>query len=99
LGALLCLVVVGCSESEVLVIDASNEWSADIYARTLDQHTAGAGPARITLPEGHTCWVVQKSTADGTLRVYMEMQGIIGADRGEEQSTDKPFGTVDGCNR
>ena len=93
------LVIAGCG-GRVIHIESDTSWTGTIDGVGA---VAGRGSKSFTLDatSSPVCWVITKTTAAGTLRVYSEQSTWfgLGEDIEAEQTTTEPNGDVTGCVR
>lgn len=96
------LLVLGMACSKSLVIESNTSWSAAVGTSTEAVSSArsvdGTGSRTLSADGQHVCWLVQKTTRTGTLRVYLMEHSIVGVDRVGDSYTVADFGLVAGCN-
>lgn len=95
----LLVMTISCSKS--VVIESNTTWSAALGTSTEAVSTArsvtGVGSTTLAAEGQTVCWVVQKTTRVGTLRVYLTEHSIIGIDRVADNYTVADYGLVAGC--
>lgn len=89
-------ILAACSE-RTLVVESDTAWNGGIFGPGGSQFEEGSGGARYDLSGARHCWLFEKETAGGVLRVYVESTSIAGPSRVSESSTVEPFGVVDAC--
>ncbi len=97
--SLAVVLLAGCT-SKTLEIESNTSWSGSVGAAASSHTIQRSGNYSFDILTGDTyCWVLQKDTRPGSLRVYAKVHSITGVDREGDATTTAEFGVVSGCTR
>lgn len=90
------LLTPACESSRTLIVESDTAWNGGFFGPRGSRFVVGKGEAQFPVEDAR-CWLFQKETDSGSLRVTVERSSAVGVAREWEATTDSAFGLVGNC--